>query len=261
MARKNFFVISSIWAQRALCPYLTVASRRIFYYNRVRHTFPAAGRSRAFQKRGGIKLSAFSHCRKAEIHDTANNQVIPASVGHGVMDSLLITAPRDYTPPDPAQIVFYDPVKGLVTCKCRLTSPLVTDDRKHRSFRCEVLEQLAQDQRREDVKISTTVKVTVTLEAPDQTLEAPATIYNISAGGIYMVTNLDLQPGNQVFFYFHDAGGTIPLTAEVLRIETRPDRYSRPVKGYGCRFVDLAAMYELQLRGYVFKEAKQAYSD
>ena len=208
-------------------------------------------------------MTAFFHCKKAEVFDKATGQSIAAAVSVGPMDSLLVTLPRSFkhSSADPVQVVFYDPVEGLVTCRCTLSAPLVTDDRQHCSYRCQVLDRLSQEQRREDIKVSLSAKVTVTLEAPDQTLEAPATIYNISAGGIYMVTDLDLQPGDQVFFYFHDAGGTIPLTAEVLRIETRPDRYSRPVKGYGCRFVDLAAMYELQLRGYVFKEAKQAYSD
>lgn len=207
-------------------------------------------------------MTAFLHCRKAEVYDKANNKTIAAAVSVGPMDSLLVTLPRDFkhNTADPVQVVFYDPMDGLVTCRCTLTSPLVTDDRQHCSYRCQVLDRLSQEQRREDIKISLTSKVTVTLETPERTLEAPATIYNISAGGIYMVTELNLKPGDQVSFYFHDAGGTIPLTAEVLRIEIRYDRYSRPVKGYGCRFTDLASMYELQLRSYVFKEARRLYA-
>ena len=140
-----------------------------------------------------------------------------------------------------------------------LTSPLNVD-RQNRSFRCQVLEIISRNQRRQDIKISLTSKVTVTLERPDRTLEAPATLYNISAGGVYLVTDLELKPGEQLSFYFHDAGGTIPLTAQVLRVETRPDRYSRPVVGYGCQFVDMANMYELQLRSFVFKEERRIHS-
>lgn len=206
-------------------------------------------------------MTEFLHCRKAEVFDKASGQTITAAVSIGPMDSLLVTLPRDFknNSSEPVQIVFYDPLEGLVTCRCLLSAPLVTDDRQHRSFRCQVLDKLSQQQRREDVKISLTSKVTVTQETPERTLEAPGTIYNISAGGIYLVTSLNLKPGDQFFFYFHDAGGTIPLTAEVLRIEIRYDRYSRPVKGYGCRFVDLAPMYELQLRSFVFKEARRIY--
>lgn len=206
-------------------------------------------------------MMSFYYCKKAEIHDTANDCVIPVTVSTGAMNSLLITAPRDFkhTPSEPVEMVFYDPIQGLVTCRCLLTSPLNVD-RQHRSFRCQVLEILSRDQRRQDIKISLTAKVTITLERPDRTLEAPATLYNISAGGVYLVTDLELKPGDQLFFYFHDAGGTIPLTAEVLRIETRLDRYSRPVVGYGCKFVDMANMYDLQLRSYVFKEEKRIHS-
>ncbi len=207
-------------------------------------------------------MTAFFHCKKAEVFDKATGQSIAAAVSVGPMDSLLVTLPRSFkhSSADPVQVVFYDPVEGLVTCRCTLSAPLITDDRQHCSYRCQVLDRLSQEQRREDIKIPLTSKVTVTLETPERTLEAPATIYNISAGGIYMaVTDLELNPGDQVSFYFHDAGGTIPLTAEVLRVEVRRDRYSRPVKGYGCQFVDLAAMYELQLRGFVFKEARRFY--
>ena len=206
-------------------------------------------------------MTAFLHCRKAEVYDKATNQTITAAVSVGPMDSLLVTLPRNFkhNSADPVQIVFYDPMDGLVTCRCTLSAPLVTDDRQHCSYRCQVLDRLSQEQRREDVKISLTSKVTVTMETPERTLEAPATIYNISAGVIYMVTELNLKPGDQLSFYFHDAGGTIPLTAEVLREEIRYDRYNRPVKGYGCRFADLASMYELQLRSYVFKEARRLY--
>lgn len=206
-------------------------------------------------------MMSFYYCKKAEIHDAAHDRTVPAAVSTGAMDSLLITVPRDYAhnTSEPVEILFYDPIQGLVTCRCLLTSPLNVD-RQHRSFRCQVLEVLSRDQRRQDIKISLTSKVTVTLERPDRTLEAPATLYNISAGGVYLVTDLELSPGDQVSFYFHDAGGTIPLTAEVLRVETRPDRYSRPVVGYGCQFVDMANMYELQLRSYVFKEEKRIHA-
>ncbi|MCI9155867.1 MAG: PilZ domain-containing protein [Lawsonibacter sp.] len=205
----------------------------------------------------------FLYCRKAELRGADGKESIPASVSIGAMDSLLVTLPRDYkhNSSQPVQITFFDPIEGLVTCRCLLTSPLVADDHRYRCFRCQVLEYLSRNQRREDIKISLTAKVTVTQELPDRTLEAPATLYNISAGGVYLVTDLKLKPGDQVSFYFHEAGGTIPLTAEVLRVETRPDRYSRPVVGYGCRFVDMASMYELQLRSYVFKEERRVHSN
>ena len=50
-----------------------------------------------------------------------------------------------------------------------------------------------------------------------------------------------------------------PADGRVVRVETRPDRYSRPVVGYGCQFVDMANMYELQLRSFVFQQERMRY--
>ena len=135
-------------------------------------------------------MLSFYYCKKAEIFDAANDRMVPAAVSTGAMDSLLITVSRDYVHKsgDPVEILFYDPIQGLATCRCMLTSPLNVD-RQNRSFRCQVLEIISRNQRRQDIKISLTSKVTVTLERPDRTLEAPATLYNISAGGVYLVTD------------------------------------------------------------------------
>ena len=110
-------------------------------------------------------MLSFYYCKKAEIFDAANERMVPAAVSTGAMDSLLITVSRDYVHKsgDPVEILFYDPIQGLATCRCMLTSPLNVD-RQNRSFRCQVLEILSRDQRRQDIKISLTSKVTVTLE-------------------------------------------------------------------------------------------------
>lgn len=204
-------------------------------------------------------MTEFQTCKKAEVHDPASGQVIQAAVSIGVMDSLLVTLPKEYrhNSAEPIQIVFFDPAEGLVTCRCTLTAPLDTEDHKHRSYRCKVLERLSREQRREDIKIPVSTPVTVTFEGDSGTVEAPGTLRDLSAGGIYLETPLELKPGDQLFFYYYEAGGTLPLTVEVLRAEMRPDRYSRPVQGYGCRFVDLASVYELRLRGYIFKNSKR----
>ena len=99
-------------------------------------------------------MLSFYYCKKAEIFDAANERMVPAAVSTGAMDSLLITVSRDYVHKsgDPVEILFYDPIQGLVTCRCMLTSPLNVD-RQNRSFRCQVLEILSRDQRRQDIKI------------------------------------------------------------------------------------------------------------
>ena len=118
-----------------------------------------------------------------------------------------------------------------------------------------LLEKLSQEQRREDIKISHTVQVTVRLAGSDT--YAPATVQNISAGGVYLTTSMPARKGNQLTFDFPQADGAIPLTAEVLRVELRPPQKGRLAYGYGCRFVRLSSRHEAQLRSYVFKLARR----
>ena len=105
--------------------------------------------------------------------------------------------------------------------------------------------------------MSLSAKVTVTLEGAAR--RAEAVLYNISAGGVYLVTELKAQPGDRLTFPFPQADGPIPLTARVLRAEDRTDRRGHPVRGYGCRFEDLLPQHESQLRRYVFQEEKRLH--
>ena len=81
-----------------------------------------------------------------------------------------------------------------------------------------------------------------------------AKVFNISAGGVYLRTALALKEGRRLWFDFKEAGGTIPLAAEILRVEDATIWGQRPLYGYGCRFVDLPTRYESQLRSFVFRE-------
>lgn len=227
-----------------------IAPRQIFNYNIYYH-HQASHRRRKV----GRKMD-FIHCKRAELQDPKTKTSIKAAVTIGALDSLLIVVPRDCVLPtnEPITITFLDPVLGVVVCSCKLTSPLVSDDYKFCSYRCQVLKQLKQDQRREDIKISLTAEVEIKLLGSDT--YASAVVCNISAGGVYLTTNLAAQKGDRLAFDFKQTGDVIPLTAEVLRVENRPDRYGRMTKGYGCRFVRLSPRYEAQLRSYIFKVAK-----
>lgn len=202
-------------------------------------------------------MVAFSQCKKADVLHPTEHRVIKAAVSIGPLESLLITVPRVPALPtgEPVQISFLDAVLGVVSCSCRLSAPLVSEDHKLCSYRCQVLEQLGQDQRREDIKISLTAEVTVKLLGSDT--YASATIQNLSAGGVYLTASLAARKGSRLTFDFTQAGGVIPLTAEVLRVELRPAQGGRLTYGYGCRFVHLSPRYEAQLRSYVFKLARR----
>ena len=213
-------------------------------------------------------MAILQNCTKAEVYDTNGALLCPATVQSGPMDSILVITPDslDHREHDLFRIVFYDPVLGVLTCRCELSAPLDLPDHMT-SYRCEILERLNQEQRRQDVKVSVAAGAEVTIHVarqPGDHIQVvkdgyPATVLNISAGGVYLRTALPLQEGRRLWFDFKGAGETIPLTAQVLRVETRPDRYSRPVVGYGCQFVDMANMYELQLRSFVFQQERMRY--
>lgn len=201
-------------------------------------------------------MAMFSHCKKAELIDEATGNKAVAGVSVGALDSLMVAVPLAVRPTlnKPTEIKFLDPALGVVTCRCKLTAPLLTADKKFVAYRCQVLERLSQEQRREDIKIPLTAQVQVTNLSSDNS--ASAILCNISASGVYLGTSLAAQKGEKLAFTFREAGAPIPLTAEVLRVESRPDLGGI---GYGCRFVRLAAQHESQLRAYIFQEERRLY--
>lgn len=200
-------------------------------------------------------MTPFYYCKTAKLPDVRGGEPVQAAVTTAPTGGLLLSLPRNIEPPlrTPIDVVFYDPLQGIVHCRCSLSAPLVAGDRC--SYRCEVLEQLSREQRREDLKISLSLKVDVSYRDGHW----PSTILNISAGGVMLVSDLVAQPKDRLSFNFPKVSPPIPLTAEVLRVELYLPPYGRTAYSYGCRFVDLNAQQESQLRGYIFQEEKQLY--
>lgn len=200
-------------------------------------------------------MTPFSYCKKAEILYPTAATPIQAAVSVGSIGGLLVTASREAECPlrTPVDIRFFDPFLGLVRCRCRLSSPLVSGTM--RSYRCEVLEQLTQIQRREDIKISLSVVVEVDCGG----VRSPATIQNISAGGVYLLSSLAAAVGDRLSFNFTKTTPPILLNAEILRAELQVNQTGRSVYGYGCRFVDMGIHQESLLRSYVFQEERRLF--
>lgn len=200
-------------------------------------------------------MAPFLYCKKGEILDPKGGPSIQAAVRTGSVGGLMLTVPRGIELPlrTPVDIRLFDPILGVVRCRCVLSTPLVT--KGMRTFRCAVLEQVAQLQRREDIKVSLSAGVDVTLDGRHY----PATIQNISAGGVFLVSTMVAMTGDQLTFTFPLTETPISLTAEILRVELRVGQTSRSTYGYGCRFVDLGVFQESQLRSYVYQEERRLY--
>lgn len=209
-------------------------------------------------------MAILEYCKRAEIFDSDGDFLVQAGVEQGPMDSVLLIVPRsfDFHLLPYFQIVFYDPILGMLTCRCSLNSPLDLPEQM-RSLRCEIIDRLSQEQRRQDVKVSVGEKVMLhTSRQPGDAVQIPsegvqATVLNISAGGVYLRTSLAMDKGRRVWFDFKGAGGTIPLVAKILRVSDETVYPSQPLYGYGCRFMDLPARYESQLRSFVFREDRR----
>lgn len=201
-------------------------------------------------------MATFSRCKKAELTDPVSKRKITAGVSVGPMNSLMVAIPLSckIDSREPIAIRFLDPTMGVVTCRCQLTSPLLTESKRILIYRCQVLEQLSQEQRREDIKIPLNVQVLATLSSSNSS--APASLRDISASGVYLGSSLSAKKGDRITFKLPIDGKVIPLTAEVLRLETRPELGGF---GYGCRFVHLSPQYESQLRAFIFKEERRLF--
>lgn len=199
-------------------------------------------------------MTPFLNCKKAEILGINGNDPVQAVVTTGASSGLLVIVPREIKCPlrTPLDVRFYDPVQGIVRCRCSLTHPAISGSMC--AYRCKVLEQVFRLQRREDIKVAQSLRVDVDYEG----ILFPSTILNLSAGGVYLVSGLTAAIGDRLTFSFPKTDPPILLHAEVLRAELHVNK-ERSAYGYGCRFVDLNVGQENQLRRYVFQEERKLY--
>ena len=204
-------------------------------------------------------------CKKAEMLEKTGALICQARVSVGRSGEILLVIPRSaaYKPNSPYRVVFYDPVLGRVTCRCRLSAPLPLPGGELCSLRCEIMEQLSQEQRRQDVKIP--LKTPIMLHAAYQPgdpvrspeLGIPATIGNISAGGVYVRTSMPLPKGRRIWFDFQIGHERLTLSAQVVWMETATPNPGQIVYGYGCKFVNLLSRHEAALRSFIFQEERR----
>lgn len=153
-------------------------------------------------------------------------------------------------------VVFYDDIKGLLTYKCKLT------DYKRRSSqltaKCILGEEQGAVQRRNDLKIRQIIPISIqATNKAGEKINVEATIQDISAGGIFFVSDFLFEEGEHFSFLFRRAATPMRLECEVLRRQPYEGKgnFSRDhMMGYGCKFVNLPENREAAIRSYIFRE-------
>ena len=208
----------------------------------------------------------FEKCKKGDIIEKTGALICQARVSVGHSGEVLLVIPRaaSYKPNALYRVVFYDPVLGRVTGRLRHNPTITHPGGELDSLRCEILEQLNQEQRRQDVKVP--LDMTVMLHAvyqPGDTSRmpeagVPSTIVNISAGGVYLRAPLMMDKGRRVWFDFQIDRENVTLSAQVLRRDNAALSSNHQIHyGYGCKFINMLSKHEAALRSFIFQLQRQ----
>ena len=80
---------------------------------------------------------------------------------------------------------------------------------------------------------------------------------DISAGGIYFISDYCLPEDSVVQFQLHGASKPLLLSAKVLRFEAIDSKDGKAQYGHGCIFIELRPQTEAVLRNYIFRQERQ----
>ncbi|MCI8416940.1 MAG: PilZ domain-containing protein [Lachnospiraceae bacterium] len=142
---------------------------------------------------------------------------------------------------------FYDARQGCVRCLCEIElkkNPRYYETGEPWMGECEILKIYESVQRQKDLR----VKVHITEEfVTDDGRFITATIQNISAGGLFLVTTQKMIRGQHFAFTYCFKTETHRVTAQVLRVQEIYGGY-----GYGCKFVDNPPDVEADIRNFVY---------
>ena len=208
-------------------------------------------------------MNMLKKCRKAEIFNPAESLLCQAEVFSDISDRLWVSVSHDFPYEEFSyfNITFYDPVSGLVRCRCTLGSPESLSEERL-SLLCTIVEVLESHHRRQDLKIPLEIEVELTCTylpagAPEPPSTFTAITRNISAGGIYLICEHPLPEDAEIRFEITEANKPLLLNAKVLRQDKLPLKREMPQYGHGCRFFDLKPQTESILRNYIFRKERQ----
>ncbi|MEH2956401.1 PilZ domain-containing protein [Candidatus Merdisoma sp. JLR.KK006] len=207
-------------------------------------------------------MDALKKCRKAEIY-SGDTLICEAEVFRDLTADVWLSIPKDlpWESPETYTVLFYDSISGLLLCHCDLSEPQELSDERD-SVSCKILDVLKTEQRRMDLKIqlNTPLELSCTY-VPGQPSNIPAHIQaesrDLSAGGIYFISEYQLPPESVVQFQLHGATKPLLLSARVLRTEELPPKKGSPQYGHGCQFTEMKPQTEAVLRNYIFRQERQ----
>lgn len=203
-------------------------------------------------------MPQFNKWRKASIYDLDKDHICDVKV-EMINDTITLVFPEEIQDCtlESANVVFYDDQKGLVTYKCILM------DYKHRGehllAQCILGEEESVVQRRNDLKIRLIVPISIQAisSKTGEKINVNATIQDISAGGIFFISEMLFEIGERFSFLFRRTAEPLRLECEVLRRQPytgRGNYVPGTMMGYGCRFVNMNDRKEAAIRSYVFRE-------
>lgn len=115
-------------------------------------------------------------------------------------------------------------------------------------------EGIALEERRASFKINTEFDIVSPFYIRNEELinfDKPVNIHvcNINLGGVYMKTEFDFEPGDQLMLHFF--GGEVELLTEVLR--SQKVFGTDVIDGYGCHFLNITQSQEERLARFIFE--------
>lgn len=153
-------------------------------------------------------------------------------------------------------VTFYDGQRGLVTYKCRLERYTKRENRM--AANCSLGKEQKVVQRRNDMKVHQSVPISIqTVDETGGRIEVEGTIMDISAGGIFFISDHPFVVDQTISFNFDRTDEPLHLECQIIRSQpykmtVRGVEEEKP--GYGCRFIHLHSSSESLIRSYVFKE-------
>ena len=195
----------------------------------------------------------------ASVYDMENNFICECKAAYSQEDATLsLSGDRSLMDKGPEFIVHYtDSSQGVMDLRCAF----VGYEREENALivTLKVNEIIKTTQRRQDLKMRTNLPVKLTLlDAGERIQTDPvtmravtvqATLRDISAGGVMIDSETELEVSQKMMFPFDKGSSPIMIQAEVIREQETIGLTHR----YGCRFINNNSGKEAVIREYVFR--------